>query len=1377
MPSSSLQGNPSDPETSDTSSASNDSKIEERWYAIKRILNERPRESHGDTEYLVEWEPFEGTKEEPDWLPENAVTDDAIRKWKRVQSPRRLTNRSVSSVTPSTRANLPRQAQRKSRHETQESFTRNSLDKSLPASSSADSLSTEVAPQSGGGRSVLQAADELAIITPQLSSAFSEFQQEGASKAASPSSFQSLSQHPPLPHDDHCVITDSQGQEQETSSLALSLRQPSSSLPLPITSRTSLQGGRSQSLSDRVEIQEPLQTDLQLPSYQPENLSLENENSLRALTEDQNDRPEVVSSQSSRIETSAVEVTGKVDSESRKVPKDFSHSQKRILDSLNDQGQGDKNRRIRLQPKALEKRSKSETEDHPTLATTKGGVVSSLAPLSQHLPKIRKESEHLTGKEVSQVSGAIGNFLQAGVSETISRYTDSQKSQTLSSSGTTLKRNLSSWLPGSEALSSGADAIGTNHSREAREPVIEVVPNKLQVSQETQLGTNKAAVIEANRSTNISQNGSGNRTEIPEGAQQIERGPFSVNYHEAHPSSSTEDKAEEVNGEKRQDKTDQFAPISKNDTASAGLIMEEAGPDEPLSAVEELRRMQEQAYSEPFQDEPLLTSSGPQPMELGPTTISPADIMPPTAADQAASFLTQSEGSDMPEPAMSAMSRLQHHNPMNLVLGTRNHSPPQDTVHPTDIDSSMSLGAIDVVPQTQSGASASSSTPNDFEPSVLSHDGPDEAIIPHEYIITLPFQSSRRSVYLQTHRDHAELLKDTDRLASNNVPGNLDVSRREEIEAIQVDLHGFFLKLLDICDLPDMTESLLTMDAISQKKHCVQTNCKFSFIHELILCIQNLQRTILIICREGPVFDLLCALVETSGCKFIIHEEKMALDEGQDPILVLASSSQDRDGIPANLHCVIEFDSSCRESELARQIRLSRNADSRSPIFLTLMVSYSLEHFQHKLDNFLPDSLEDKWVRLSGTAVGLHNLVPLVRDPPPGYPEPPDLGFTFASLLRSPTTGIDWNPTSLPADVFDVFGSQVASATQNSTLESSAATSTTGRKRQLDDVAHDPSKRVKRPMGDGGVDTQSRFDFLGAEYDKQKVALKKTSESLIFYRKQCAELRGQLVDCTRTIKKTSRQYHAALQDRSLFDNSAKKSQEAKRAAEEALTNEKLRCARLETEIELLKTKKAEMQQLMEGSANVEVAQLAQLEARVVELEERTRKAEKSAEHARTDLEFARDQYQNASRTASQLDNKTRELEARAARLEHQAGENLRNIHKQNASIQGKHLLRQLQEKDAMIRNREFVIRRLEDEVAALRNGRRETRQSSVPRSPRLGMAALHSSASGGRAGGVQHTSGRTIPGGSRGTSPMPARITGFNSQSSARWQYPSRLSD
>ena len=471
-----------------------------------------------------------------------------------------------------------------------------------------------------------------------------------------------------------------------------------------------------------------------------------------------------------------------------------------------------------------------------------------------------------------------------------------------------------------------------------------------------------------------------------------------------------------------------------------GHAMEGSVTDTKLSAVEELQRLQQAAYGQqPLGGNSVLNSSEAQPMDLGSMTIFPADVMPPTTADQAASFLGQ--------PSLANDPRL------NLVLGSQTQDAPLDTVSPAEVNpvigprssalelaSTQSFGIHDVakIPhESEHAASPSSSDDLEPEPSMPSHLVPADAIGQSEYLVTLPFQSSRRSVYISLHTEYGEALKGINNLNTNGTPPDPEPGLLPKVDDL-------FQSLLNLCDLPDMIEGLAEMDYNSQKKHAIQTNCKFSFVHEFLQHTRELDRIILIVCRDGAVFDLLNALVETMGCKFIIHEEKEAL-KGQDPTVVLASSSQDAEDLPTDLDCIIEFDSSCQTSNLAHQIRTTKNSKGRLPLTLTLAVSYSLDHLMIKAPP--PDPLDETGSK-SHLAFGLYHCLSYLRSPMRGYPDPPQLGITFGELLRNPDADVEWSPTPLPEQVYNPYSTQ-PSIYANSTREDSAAASVLGRKRQL----------------------------------------------------------------------------------------------------------------------------------------------------------------------------------------------------------------------------------------------------------------------------------------------------------------------------------------
>jgi chromosome segregation ATPase len=146
-----------------------------------------------------------------------------------------------------------------------------------------------------------------------------------------------------------------------------------------------------------------------------------------------------------------------------------------------------------------------------------------------------------------------------------------------------------------------------------------------------------------------------------------------------------------------------------------------------------------------------------------------------------------------------------------------------------------------------------------------------------------------------------------------------------------------------------------------------------------------------------------------------------------------------------------------------------------------------------------------------------------------------------------------------------------------------------------------------------------------------------------------------------------------------------------------------------------------------------IEQLAAAKAKIESLE-------KKLKNAANDLEFARDQYQQASNSAALLGHENTELKEEIKDLKILTSDKLLKIQQVNAETEVQEYQRLWETQQAIARERERELDRLRDELRSLRNGRRETRQVSVPRSPRMGVMSPRT----GRA-----------PGGSRGTSPAP----------------------
>lgn len=163
--------------------------------------------------------------------------------------------------------------------------------------------------------------------------------------------------------------------------------------------------------------------------------------------------------------------------------------------------------------------------------------------------------------------------------------------------------------------------------------------------------------------------------------------------------------------------------------------------------------------------------------------------------------------------------------------------------------------------------------------------------------------------------------------------------------------------------------------------------------------------------------------------------------------------------------------------------------------------------------------------------------------------------------------------------------------------------------------------------------------------------------------------------------------------------------------------------------------------------------------------------EKRLENAHKDADYARSLYQDATATSSALRGENADLSEQVTELSKKTPETLGKVHEIQADATIKTYLHQIQGLRTQLRERELELDYTKEELRTLRNGRRETRQVSVPRSPRMGvMSPRTGRATYGSAGGST----------SRGTSPAPTNVEGagvlagmqfLGQPANGRWQH------
>lgn len=248
-------------------------------------------------------------------------------------------------------------------------------------------------------------------------------------------------------------------------------------------------------------------------------------------------------------------------------------------------------------------------------------------------------------------------------------------------------------------------------------------------------------------------------------------------------------------------------------------------------------------------------------------------------------------------------------------------------------------------------------------------------------------------------------------------------------------------------------------------------------------------------------------------------------------------------------------------------------------------------------------------------------------------------------------------------------------------------------------------------------------------------------------REHFTSLESQLRSHERTVQTLQPRFMEALRDRGTFEKECQKAVEKANAATERLAAKNAEIEALKEKNKVLESKLAEANDALANSTVPEIAKLAQAEKDRQEALAAMEKLEKKIRGVQNEADYSRKAYQDASNAHTELSKENQELKAQVAELGRRASENLLKIHQIHAQNEVNEILRHLDEVQALRENRERELERAKEELKYLKNGRRETRQGSVPRSPRTGVMS------------PRPARGMGGPG-SRGTSPAPMSSDG-----------------
>lgn len=232
------------------------------------------------------------------------------------------------------------------------------------------------------------------------------------------------------------------------------------------------------------------------------------------------------------------------------------------------------------------------------------------------------------------------------------------------------------------------------------------------------------------------------------------------------------------------------------------------------------------------------------------------------------------------------------------------------------------------------------------------------------------------------------------------------------------------------------------------------------------------------------------------------------------------------------------------------------------------------------------------------------------------------------------------------------------------------------------------------------------------------------------------------------VQKMQPRYMAAMRDRGIMKKDRDDARNEAKTLSFKLSQATKENTTLTTANAELKEKLGEATTSLLNSDNPEIAKITRLEKDLQEATDKLASQEKRLALRDNDYCYLQDRYQEASESAAGLANEKAALEQRNEELTRKADDNILRINQTQSRNEVKELVRQVSEQRTIVREREMELGRVREQLAAYKNSRRETRQSPVPRSPRLGVLSPRN------AGGSRAHSHSAVTGaGSRGTSP------------------------
>ncbi|KAK7711004.1 hypothetical protein SLS63_012841 [Diaporthe eres] len=619
--------------------------------------------------------------------------------------------------------------------------------------------------------------------------------------------------------------------------------------------------------------------------------------------------------------------------------------------------------------------------------------------------------------------------------------------------------------------------------------------------------------------------------------------------------------------------------------------------------------------------------------------------------------------------------------------------------------------------------------PEEAEPGVASSQGQDDTAMrdnqdfdilpsedsaPNEYLVPIPPAARIRAEVLEFINHHRQEIH----AFTTNVYGGDGAQSPDHKNTAKID--EILQHLTDLSNLPPYHKDLSDLSQEEWVRYARDTSSKLSFVYEFLEGLRDAAVEIAILADSGTVLKQLEAIVSQGGFAYRhLRGDWPQIPTGQGStcrVVLIDTSIEDAQPVhTANI--VLAYDQTAEHSGLLEQYKTD-SLDKQEPLVFSLVEVYTLEHINRRLSPamgpferkqaqavclaFLSRHLEDEWMyeRIPQPHEMAQDLIRYLVD---------DEGRFTHPEIRWET----WEHQTVPEDVFDRYkafrGREFSSG---------------NRKRRLsegDDVSETPKRaRIESPPE---VSDELR-SFLGTNAtftgNMAQVSIEKLEELVLQAKdlkaaldKKGVELRGWV----KTVRNFQPKYQQAIRERNIFEEERNKMFKEKEKAQKSLDISQARATKLLEEKQELE---ARLQELA-NSDNPNTTAAAQRELDLASSWENAATLERQLAFLKKDVEYARSRYQDASDKAAALGEDNTALKSQVAELEKRASDNVVKLREMSADAARQDAWRLYQDEKTQRLSAERELDRKNDELRNYKSrfGGRETRGSSVPRSPRV----------------------------------------------------------